>query len=191
MKTAKIVGAAQPVSMVAAGVILTVGGVEYRAETSGAAKPNTWLAGPLVNETSFDIPLKDAAGKPHPRLTVRIGVRCFGNQARVETVIENTKTFTVASNETYDVEIQVGGRTTYTAKGLTHYHHARWRRVDWVNGQPELLVHLDAAYLIATRAVSNYDQSVRISTFLRAGASNEFVSKPLTYGLTNAYEEGK
>ncbi len=110
--------------------------------------------------------MRDAAGNAHPHLTARFAVRSYpglAKQARVEAGVENNKTFAAgARNFTYDVNVEVGGRTVYSQAALTHYHHARWHQFAWWDAAREPAVHIkhNTAYLIASKAISNYDQSV-------------------------------
>jgi hypothetical protein len=166
-------GTATPKSLVDGGlagdVEITLDNVKYTAALGNALTTGTpiqWLSGPIANEWIVDAPLRTAAGAVHPQLSARFAVRAYpgvAKQARVEVVIENNKTFTPgAQNYTYDVNIGLAGRTTYTQDNLTHYHHARWRKLAWWDAAREPGIHLkhNSAYLIASKAVSNYDQSI-------------------------------
>lgn len=150
-------------------VNLTLGNVQYSASLAGAlssATPVTWLAGPIANEWIVSAPLKNAAGVAHPHLTARFDVRWYSalaKQARVDVVIENNKTFAAgAQNFTYDVKIELAGKVAFSQASLTHYHHARWHKSVWWDAATEPAIHLkhNTRYLIATKAVSNYDQSI-------------------------------
>jgi hypothetical protein len=161
-----------PQSMLDAGlssdVTITINNTNYSASLANAVAAGTpinWLSGTTANEWIFNAPLKDAAGNVHPMLTARFDVRWYSGltrQARVEVVVENSKTFVAGSNLTYDVNVNVAGRSVYAKTGLTHYHHSRWHQSAWWDAAtaPALNVQLNTAYLIASKAVSNYDQSV-------------------------------
>lgn len=141
--------------------------VQYTASLASALTSTTpikWLSGSVANEWIVSAPLKTAAGTAHSHLTARFDVRWYpglSKQARVEFVIENNKTFTAASNFTYDVDLELGGKKVYSQNGLTHYHHARWRNLAWWDSARAPAVHLkhNTSYLIASKAVSNYDPS--------------------------------
>jgi len=150
-------------------VSITLDNVQYTASLASALTAGTpikWLSGTVANEWILAVPLKNAAGVSHPLLNVRFSVRWYSGlskKAHVSVAVENDKTFTAgARNLTYDVKIDVGGRTVYTKAGLTHYHHSRWRQSAWWDAASTPAIHLqhNAAYLIASKAVSNYDQSV-------------------------------
>jgi hypothetical protein len=147
-------------------VAITLNNVKYTASLNDAlssSTPVTWLSGNVANETIISAPLKDPAGAAHPLLTARFAVRWYSalpKQARVEVVVENNKTFTAgARNLTYDV---AGGRSVYAKTGLTHYHHARWHTIAWwdLAHQPAIYLKHNTAYLIASKAVPNYDQTI-------------------------------
>ncbi len=169
------VAAASPLALLNSGfstaLNITVDGQLYSASADAALRSGTyttWLHGSLVNEYVIAVPLKTSAGVEHPHLTARFSIRWYqglSKKARVEVVVENDKTFTAAPrNFTYDVNVQVGGHTAYTQTGLTHYHHSRWHKLMWWDESAAPLVNLkhNTAYLIATKAVPNYDQSVKI-----------------------------
>ncbi len=167
-----------PATLTAAGfrasVNIMLGGVVYTASADSllnALKTSTctackWLSGPIVNEWLVSAPLKTAAGVAHPHLTARFAIRSYTGQskARVDVTIENNWAYvTNPQNFTYDANIIVGGSTVYSISALKHYHHARWRKIFWYGTAPQVDVKLNTAYLIATKAVPNYDQSINIS----------------------------
>jgi hypothetical protein len=145
-----------------AAVSVTVDGISYQAKTTDAGTIAPWLSGNIVGEWFAPVPLKNADGQEHPLLTSRFGVRYFpdAEAARVEFVIENTNTFgQPAQAFTYDVELQVAGKAVYSQKALRHFHHSRWHQYFWTGTTSQIYIQHDTAYLIATKAVANYDQS--------------------------------
>ena len=142
-------------------VELTVDGVKYTTDGALMGDSNIWLNGPIVQEQIMPVALNGPDGKPHPHLSVVAGLRAYSSgQVRVEVIVENTKTFTPgANNFKYDVAIRLGGKIVFEQKALTHYHHARWRKVFWLGEEPQVHVKHDIDYLIASRAVPNYDRS--------------------------------
>lgn len=158
-------GADKPFSLaqIPDGVVeLTVDGTKYSTNGSKFGDVIEWLSGGVVAEGIVCAELLDANGKPHPHLTVRAGIRAYSSEhVRVEITVENTKTFTPgASRFIYDVVVKIGGNVLFEQKSLTHYHHARWRKVFWLGGTPEIHIKHDTAYLIDSKAVPNYDQSI-------------------------------
>jgi len=169
---ASAAGTVTPRDLVAAGltakVNLNVGGVAYTASLEkalAAGKTMPWLSGAIADEWFVSAPLVDANGKEHPMLQVRFGVRWYPglkNQARVEFIVENDKTWSSASNFSYDASLQIGANTVYSQRGLTHYAHSRWHQYAWwdMAHAPAINVQLTPAALIQSRAVPNFDQSV-------------------------------
>ena len=180
-------------------VTITLDNVQYTAllaDALAAANPVHWLSGMVANEWIMAAPLKNAAGVAHPLLTARFDVRWYSSlpkKAHVSVSVENDKTFTPgARNLTYDVKIDVGGRTVYTKAALTHYHHSRWRQTAWWDAATAPAVHLqhNTAYLIASKAVSNYDQSLIPSEKELASYATQHSdanSGPMNIGLLNPY----
>jgi hypothetical protein len=153
-------------------VSATVDGHQYRADADKLlATPRAWLSGPIVHEWLVDAPLRDAAGTPHPHLTVHYAVRWYpaAAKARVDVTVENDWAYEPGPrNYTYDAAVAVGGKQVFAKPGLTHYHHARWRKVFWWGVAPAVRVVHDSAYLIATRALPNYDRSVSVNPSMLA-----------------------
>jgi hypothetical protein len=110
------------------------------------------IAGPVMTERHYYVPTTDA------HVAVWFYVRSYvGAATEVETVIENGW-FNVATPtaKTYTAVVSVGGSTRYTATNLTHYHHSRWSRVDWVGTDPVITPVHSGAYLRSTKLVPNY-----------------------------------
>ncbi|MDN4038055.1 hypothetical protein [Massilia sp. YIM B02443] len=171
-----------------ASVSATLNGVRYSAsadELIKAGKTSSWLAGASVNEWLVSAPLKTAGGVQHPHLTARFAVRWYdaAKKARVDVTVENNWAYEPApSNFTYDAEVLVGGKSVYTLPALTHLHHARWRKVFWQgNAAPDAInVKHDAAYLISTGAVANYDQSITVKESTLANLKNGWTGEKTT-----------
>jgi len=196
-------GSATPQSLLSAGlnstVTLTIDNVKYTASLADAlasGTPTKWLSGNVATEWFANAPLKTAAGAVHPMLTARFGVRWYSGlnkQARVEVIVENDKTFAASARSyTYDVNIDVAGKSVFSKNGLTHYHHARWHQYAWwdASAQPAINIQHNTAYLIATKAVSNYDQSVVIpetSLAFMAQSLTPSNTGPMSIGTTTAY----
>ncbi len=149
-------------------ISLNEGGVVYRAsarELLLGATPKTWLSGPLVTEWVVAAPVKTTAGVAHPHLSVRFNVRAYAgmDSVRTDVVVENDWALEPSPrNFNYDVTLKVGGATVYTRSALTHYNHARWRKIFWWGKEPQILVKHDKAYLIGTGAIPNYDTKIAV-----------------------------
>jgi hypothetical protein len=150
-------------------VTITLDGVKYTASLADAlaadTSPRNWLSGNVANEWHLNAPLKNAAGVVQPRLAARFDVRWYSGlkkQARVDVVVENNKAFVTGSNLTYDVDVEVAGRSVYSKAALLHYHHARWHQKGWWDTAniPLIDVKLNSKYLMATKAVPNFDSRI-------------------------------
>lgn len=202
---AKTAAAAQatapaPTALLAAGftsqVKLTMAGLTYSASADELLKGTnykTWLAGPIANEWIVSAPLKTADGTAHPHLTARFAIRWYSaiKKARVDVTVENDWAYEAApQNFTYDAQVLVGGQKVYDKPALTHFHHARWRKMFWWGEAPQVHVRHNTRYLINSRAVPNYDQSIAVSeTGLAAlGASwTAANTAPMGVGIAAAY----
>ncbi len=186
LKAAPAAGSYAPVAPTAlladgftAAVNITLGGVRYTASADTLLRSGsyqTWLSGPQVNEWLVSAPLKTDQGASHPHLTARFAIRAVNGvkQARVDVTLENAWAYEPnPQNFVYDTQVLVGGLPVYTKVGMTHYHHARWRKMFWWGAQPSVHVKHNAAYLIASRALPNYDRSFTVpETSLASMKSN-------------------
>ncbi len=144
---------------------ITLGGVKYTASLADAVASSTpinWLSGAVANEWIVSAPLKDPNGVAHPQLTARFDVRWYSGlnkQARVEFMVENDKTWTPGIKVNYNVDLELDGKPVFSKAGMDQYHHSRWHQYFWWDAtrQPAVNVKLNSAYLIATKAVPNYD----------------------------------
>lgn len=174
-----------------------IGGVDYYASADDllkSGKATTWLTGSVATEWEVSAPLRTASGTVHPHLSARFAIRWYpgANKARVDAVIENGWAYEAApQNFTYDASVIVGGKTVYTQPALTHYHHARWRKVFWYNTTtPEVNVQQNSAYLIASRAIPNYDQTLKITDAAIASWATKWAGSktgPMNVGVGQAY----
>lgn len=175
----------------AVAVAIVLDGIRYSADNS-APKAQPWLAGTVATELHAVAPLQIPGGVKHPHLTARFATRCYeGIDTRVDVTVENAWAYEPnPQNFTYDVEVTIGGKVVYAKKGLTHLHHARWRKLFWVGKEPQIHVQHDTAYLIASRALPNYDQSVKIDESVLAGFKKSWAGaaiEPMGVGLAAAY----
>ncbi|RJG08098.1 hypothetical protein D3870_14605 [Noviherbaspirillum cavernae] len=180
----------------AADVSINLAGQTYGASAAAllaAGKYTSWISGPVANEWIVSAPLMTADGIEHPHLAARFAIRSYAglNKAKVDVIIENNWAYVAApQNFTYDVQVNVGGQTAYTKAALTHYHHARWRKTFWWGTAPQVHVRHHTAYLIATKAVPNYDRTFSISPVALTSIRTKFsgaVTEPMRNGLAVQY----
>jgi hypothetical protein len=130
-----------------------------------AGAPRTWLSGPLVTEWTLAAPLV-AASVPHPHLAARFDVRAYAGFRRVvvSVTVENDWAYEAGpQNLTYDAAIATDHGAAFTAAGLVHTAHARWRRIIVQGEDTAIGVRFDPGYLMATGAVPSYDPQVTAS----------------------------
>ncbi len=188
--------AATPAAMLDAGfstaVSVTADGQTYSVSADQLLKGagySSWLAGAIANEWQVTAPFKTAQGIEHPHLSARFAVRWYSgiNRARVDVTVENNWAFEAAPrNITYDAQVLVGGKKVYEKAGLTHYHHARWRKTFWWGETPQVHIRHNTKYLIASLAVPNYDQSVKISEATLAAIGAQWSgarTEPMNLGM--------
>jgi len=175
----------------------TIGGVHYTAsadELIKQASSVTWLKGSTVSEWEVSAPLKTSAGVAHPHLSARFAVRWYDaiKKARVDVTIENNWAYEAApQNFTYNAQVLVGGTAVYTKNALEHYHHARWRKTFWWNGNaPQVNIKHNIGYLIASRALPNYDQSLSIPESVLSSTKASWTgakTEPMGAGAAETY----
>lgn len=179
-----------------AGVKITLGGQVYTASADAllrSGRYKTWIGGPIATEWLVHAPLVNAQGIAHPHLTARFAVRAAPGQdrARVDVTVENNWAYEPdPQNFTYDVQLTTGDTLAYAKTGLTHFHHARWRKVFWWGTAPEVHVRHNSAYLIATRALPNYDARVVPTETSLAAMKNQMSGargEPMATGLAATY----
>jgi len=180
-----------------ASVHATINGIEYKASADDLIKSgwkyNTWLSGSVANEWQVSAPLTSSAGVQHPHLTARFAIRWYDSvkKARVDVTLENNWAYEAnPSNITYDAKVVVGGQEMYTKPAMTHLHHSRWRKLFWWGQAPQVYVRHNTAYLIASRAVPNYDQTVVTPEATLKGLMTKWTGtaiEPMGVGLANSY----
>ena len=180
-------------------VTVMIGGERYTASSAAllkAQKPQAWLQGPVVTELQVAAPLKNAKGDEHPHLAARFALRWYpeARQARIDVSVENDWAYEPdPQNFTYDVTITADGKQVYQKQELTHYHHARWRTLAWTGEAPALHLRHDSAYLVASRALPNYDLSVVMREKVLSGfesAWNGPKTEPMGAGLAQRAMRG-
>jgi hypothetical protein len=181
-----------------ASVHATINGVRYSVSADDIIKTGgayqTWLSGAVANEWQVSAPLKAADGAVHPHLTARFAIRWYNDikKARVDVTLENNWAYEPnPQNFTYDAEVMVRGAVVYSKPGLTHYHHSRWRKMFWWGGDAsQAAVKHNIGYLIGSRALPNYDQSVVVRESALADLKSKWTGtaiEPMGIGLALAY----
>lgn len=176
-------------------VSATLNGQSYGASAKSllsSGTPVSWLSGPLVSEWIVSGPLAGQSGA-HPHLSARFSVREYAGaaRARVAVVVENDWAFEPGpQNFTYDASVQVAGTEVLSLPGLTHFAHARWRKVFWWGDAVASEPALDSRYLMATGALPNYDPALVISDDAIASVSSKWDASergPMKVGAMEPY----
>jgi hypothetical protein len=174
-----------------------IGGVDYYATAEDLLKSGksvAWLSGPIATEWEVDAPLRTASGIQHPHLTAHFAIRWYpgANKTRVDVVVENNWAYEAApQNFTFDASVLVNGKSVYSKPGLIQYHHSRWRKLFWADGnEPQVNVQHNTAYLIKSRAVANYDQNIKVPEAALAQMQTSWtgaITEPGGVGMANPY----
>ena len=154
-------------------VNVLIDGIAYQAQAKELldnSQPFTWLTGPVAKEWHVTAPLKSTDNENHPHLTAHFFIRAYSGSPWVRTsvIIENNWTFVDApQNFTYDLTIETDTQTVYQQDALTHYNHARFRKVFWQNintsdilEQQPIHIQHDIQYLMATKAIPNFEHDL-------------------------------
>ena len=126
-------------------------------------RATTWLRGPVATEWLLSGPPVDQNGVPDEDLAVQFQVRAYAgcDRVRVSVVVENCWD-RWAGNVRYDATVTLCGREVFARAAVDHRKLSRWRKVFWTgtDGEPDVHVAHDLAYLSATGALPNYDQTL-------------------------------
>lgn len=143
-----------------------------------------WLSGPIASEWIIGGPLSQGDGQAD-LAGVYFHVRAYRDergvisQARVDTVIENSRAYPdTTRNLQYNATIKVGRHETRET-GLKHYRQARWHKVLWWKDDPAVYARSDVRYLQDSRAVSRYEELKPTNKFLSSRPSS---FEPMTNG---------
>lgn len=161
------------------------GGVHYIADAApllaaGMATGSAWIGGTVATEYVVNVPFKAATdGAEHPHLTAQFNIRYYPTQnvAKVDVVVEHTKAYAAVSDLTYSGDVRVGGVARYTIAAvgggaLVHFPGSRWKRTFWWNLDSPVHIRHDKTYLLASKAVPNYDpRIVMLETTLQSYAT--------------------
>ena len=156
-------------SAFSASVSLNVGGTLYtlsaRDLLDGTVTPLqnlTHLSGPQCSEFIVGGPVRNGT-TPHAHLAAYFHVRAYGSpgnvtRVRCDVVVENGWTFVSGSGLiTHNPTILVGGATVLNLTNYAHHHHTKFHGGGWWGSNPQITFKHNAAYLISTGMVPNYE----------------------------------
>jgi hypothetical protein len=145
-----------------------------------------WTQGPVVTTAV----IADHSGKTHdigadahkslrPMFEVQFWPTI--GKTRIRAILEATDTEKV-QNQAYGVSVQVGASApleVMSAAGVNHNFMSRWSRVFWIGGAPEGLdIDYGLAYLTRTRALPNYDASIKLSESAKKATLDAWSAAP-------------
>lgn len=158
-------------------VAVTIAGVTYTADIAAAvASGSAWLTGPICSEWAGQAALMNGA-TAHTQLHARYEARKYSDgRIRVCVSVEHTwarrsngaggYVWNTATPITYNLAITINGSSVYTKTAFVHYPYTRWRKTFWAGAQPAIHIAHDVNYMVATKALPNYDTSVVPATSL-------------------------
>ena len=126
--------------------------------------PEYWLKGEICSEFI----IRDFSQNIQNQLNVTYLVRVYPSWSgfRIDTIAENTWC-EYRGNLTYDFDLKFGNsspQSVFSKTNQLHHFCARWRKVLWQgNEPPEVEIHHDIAYLMDTRVIPSYDQSIQVT----------------------------
>lgn len=103
------------------------------------------------------------------------------SKARVRVILEATDTEKI-QNQDYDVTVATGAASpapVLSATGVKHNFMSRWTRVFWIGGEPSPVdIDYGLAYLASTRALPNYDPSIKLSETAKSAMLAAWAAAP-------------
>lgn len=152
-----------------ASVSVVVSGTTYtlsvRSLLDGTITPlpdMTHWSGPQCASISVGGKLRNG-GTPHAHLAAYFHLKAYGTsgtvtRVRCDVVVENGWTFAAGAGLiTHNPTIVVGGTTVLSLTGHAHYHHTKFHGGGWWGANPQITFKHNAAYLISTGMVPNYE----------------------------------
>jgi len=145
-----------------------------------------WTQGPVVTTAliaDHSAKAHDMGVDAHKSLRPMFEVQFWPSIAktRVRVILEATDTEKI-QNQTYDVSVQTGAAAPAQAMSATNVKHnfmSRWSRVFWIGGAPEGLdIDYGLAYLARTKALPNYDASIKLSESTKKATLDAWAGAP-------------
>lgn len=170
---------------------------EQSTKNLKTSQPIHWLNGDIVKEIGIPAFFLDEDANPHPLLMARFFIRKYAgsNNVRLDVIVENTWTYKLnPHNLHYNFNLFINQKKVLSQENLTHYTHARWRKIFWTEKPENFHLKHDNLYLIQTKAIPNYDQTLSINekilqmqygpyaeypdTIMRIGPATRYMPQP-------------
>lgn len=145
---------------------VNIGGTTYTASARDLIQlPNAkiWLSGNFATEWIVSGPLRTSAGQAHPHLQARFLIRAYEGlgSVRISAGVENTWSYVPNPQEiSYTASLSVGSTNVMSNQNINHLRSARWRKVAYWGNDPKEHIEHQLSYLISTRSVPSYDQTI-------------------------------
>ncbi|HLN29546.1 MAG TPA: hypothetical protein VK395_17490 [Gemmataceae bacterium] len=95
--------------------------------TTLPAVPDYWFQGPLMQNQRFQVAPVDGSGNAHSLLRVWFDAHCYQDgTGTIDVIVNNFLDVKQAEAVTYDVTVQVDGKTVFSQAGVTHNWRCRW-----------------------------------------------------------------
>ena len=134
-----------------------------RETVSQTSNLEYWLKGDICTEILADTKLT-----PNDNLHARWEARFYPGTAfgiRISTIVESVN-LSALGNSTYSVSLKYGHPTpaeVYHYNNYSHPYGSRWRKTFWIGQEPpEVEIHYDTGYLIATGMIPPLDTSISV-----------------------------
>ena len=135
----------------------TIDAKQALAEALAQGTVKTWMQGPQASEFIVEASINE-------HLDAEFAIRAYADgQVRTDVIVRNETTYTPGiKTYTYDAAIIQNGAASVSHADVGHYRNANWHEVVWNEGEPEVHVIRDMAYLADTGAVPTYDLSIGV-----------------------------
>lgn len=147
-------------------VIYNINAKDALQNLSGNNTVKAWLEGNIASEWVVSAPLiHPQTQQKHPQLIAKLHIRAHKGLQQIKTdiVVENTWAYEEqVSNQYYDISVISNGQEVFS-DSLEHFSHSRWKKTVWWGDAPDYGIKHDMGYMIATKAVPNYDISIEAS----------------------------
>ncbi len=142
-----------------------------------------WLQGDIASEWIVSAPLINPdTQQKNSQLVAQFHIRAYSDpesgieKIKTDIIIENPWSFVDdVSNLFYDISISSNGQEVFS-DSIEHFAHSRWKKTIWWGEEPDYEIKQDIGYLIATKAVPNYDIAINASEIALQNLEDNFSS---------------
>ncbi len=156
-----------------------------------------WLSGPIVTQVivedrtparSFDLSFGSQKSF-HPMFIVSFYPS--DSNVKVDFIGENVWVDGLKDIK-YSLTLNLDGKTVYSKRDFVQSYATRWRQTFYKNKPTDIQIDHNLAYLVSTKALPNFDTSIRISdTAINDGVNKPWNSQCDSPSWVNAVSSGK